>query len=155
MVPAARPLDFDAVGPQGSTPDAASNAVGDDTDERSLRLWEIALPAAAWTGNPSSGALAETDALELYFKKVETEADKTRGFKTQEEMIVDWSGLVPGYVGLYQVNFIVPPVPPGTPPCVDIRFSSPGNVVETNLTVTIAGKESFDAAGICVEVPKP
>lgn len=50
----------------------------------------------------------ETDALQLYFKKVETAADKTRGFKVQEEMIVDWSGLVPGYVGLYQINFRVP-----------------------------------------------
>lgn len=52
--------------------------------------------------------LAETDDIELYFKKVETEADKTRGFTRQEEMIVDWSGLVPGYVGLYQINFRVP-----------------------------------------------
>lgn len=61
------------------------------------------------SGTPvPSDRLLETDALELYFKKVETAADKTRGFKTQEEMIVDWSGLVPGYVGLYQVNFRVP-----------------------------------------------
>lgn len=71
-------------------------------------------------GNPKGGVrltsgvpaptdkLAETDTLELYFKKVETEADKTRGFRTQEQMIVDWSGLVPGYVGLYQINFRVP-----------------------------------------------
>ncbi len=75
---------------------------------------------AVGLGNPKGGVrltsgvatpsdrLAETDALELFFKKVETEADKTRGFKTQEEMIVDWSGLVPGYVGLYQINFRVP-----------------------------------------------
>ena len=61
------------------------------------------------SGTPApADKLAETDALELYFKKVETAADKTRGFKAQEEMIVDWSGLVPGYVGLYQVNFRVP-----------------------------------------------
>ncbi|HEU0122698.1 MAG TPA: hypothetical protein VFQ91_19355 [Bryobacteraceae bacterium] len=60
-------------------------------------------------GTPApSDKLAETDDLQLYFKKVVTEADKTRGFWTEEEMIVDWSGLVPGYVGLYQVNFRVP-----------------------------------------------
>jgi uncharacterized protein (TIGR03437 family) len=75
---------------------------------------------AVGLGNPKGGVrlvsgtpaptdkLAETDALELYFKKVETAADKTRGFRAQEEVIVDWSGLVPGYVGLYQVNFRVP-----------------------------------------------
>ncbi len=61
------------------------------------------------SGTPAPAErLLETDALELYFKKVETAADKTRGFKVQEEMIVDWSGLVPGYVGLYQINFRVP-----------------------------------------------
>ena len=61
------------------------------------------------SGTPApSDKSAETDALELYFKKVETDADKTRGFRVQEEIIVDWSGLVPGYVGLYQINFRVP-----------------------------------------------
>jgi len=60
------------------------------------------------SGTPAPPQLAETDALELYFKKVETAADKTRGFRVQEEVIVDWSGLVPGYVGLYQINFRVP-----------------------------------------------
>ena len=60
------------------------------------------------SGTPAPEKLAETDALEVYFKKVETAADKTRGFRVQEEVIVDWSGLVPGYVGLYQINFRVP-----------------------------------------------
>jgi len=75
---------------------------------------------AVGLGNPKGGVrltagvpapsaeLAETEEVALYFKKVESEADKTRGFKVQEEMIVDWSGLVPGYVGLYQINFRVP-----------------------------------------------
>ncbi|MFN0102011.1 MAG: hypothetical protein ACKV2U_07970 [Bryobacteraceae bacterium] len=61
------------------------------------------------SGTPApSDKLAETDAVKLYFKKVETAADKTRGFRAQEEVIVDWSGLVPGYVGLYQLNIRVP-----------------------------------------------
>ena len=50
----------------------------------------------------------ETDDVAVYFKKVETAADKTRGFRQQEEVIVDWSGLVPGFVGLYQINMRVP-----------------------------------------------
>lgn len=75
---------------------------------------------AVGLGNPKGGTkltsgtpvpadkLLETDPVKLFFKKVETEADKTRGFRAQEEVIVDWSGLVPGYVGLYQLNIRVP-----------------------------------------------
>jgi uncharacterized protein (TIGR03437 family) len=44
----------------------------------------------------------------LYFRRVASPADLTRGPTVQEEMIVDWSGLVPGYVGLYQINLRVP-----------------------------------------------
>jgi hypothetical protein len=45
--------------------------------------------------------------------------------------------------GGYQVNFIVPPVPAGLPLCDGVR-------VKSNLTVTITGSHSFDAAKICV-----
>jgi uncharacterized protein (TIGR03437 family) len=61
-----------------------------------------------------------------------------------------FSGLTPRFVGLYQVNFAAPAVPPGTPPC-----SSPGRfggVIESNLTVSIGGNYSFDGAGICMAV---
>ena len=45
--------------------------------------------------------------------------------------------------GTYQVNFIVPPVPPGTPACDGVK-------VKSNLTVTVTGANSFDAALLCV-----
>ena len=61
-------------------------------------------PGAAAPSSP----LIETDDLKLYFRKVANAADLTRGPTVQEEMIVDWSGLVPGYVGLYQINLRVP-----------------------------------------------
>jgi len=61
-----------------------------------------------------------------------------------------YSGLTPWLVGLYQVNFKVPAVPPNTPGC--------SSEVRSNLTVTIgvhAGSfgtgASFDGAGICVK----
>jgi len=53
-----------------------------------------------------------------------------------------YSGLVPGYVGLYQINFIVPPPPAGTQSC--------SGTVQSNLTVSVGGLASFDGAGICV-----
>ncbi len=62
-----------------------------------------------------------------------------------------FAGSTPNYVGLYQVNFVVPPVPTGTPPCVDagkLPFGS--NVVQSNLTVSVGGQFSFDGARICV-----
>jgi uncharacterized protein (TIGR03437 family) len=62
-----------------------------------------------------------------------------------------FAGTTPGYVGLYQINFVVPQVPAGTPPCVDaskLPFGS--NVVQSNLTVSVGGQSSFDGARICV-----
>ncbi len=54
-----------------------------------------------------------------------------------------YSGLVPGYVGLYQINFQVPVAPGPLSACgVDGVIS--------NLTVDIIGA-MFDGAGICVE----
>ena len=53
-----------------------------------------------------------------------------------------YSGLVPGYVGLYQINFVLPHPPAGTPAC--------SGTVRSNLTVSVGGQFSFDGAGICV-----
>jgi uncharacterized protein (TIGR03437 family) len=57
-----------------------------------------------------------------------------------------FSGLTPGFAGLYQVNFIVPAPPPGTPACNQSR-----NHIGSNLTVTLIGLSSFDGGGICVD----
>jgi hypothetical protein len=48
--------------------------------------------------------------------------------------------------GTYQVNFVVPAVPAGLPACDGVKIKS-------NLTVTISGPNSYDAAQICVVVP--
>jgi hypothetical protein len=67
-----------------------------------------------------------------------------------------YAGATPGYVGLYQVNFLVPPVPAGTPPCVDASHVPPApgqNLVLSNLTVSVGGSFSFDGARVCVAVP--
>ena len=58
-------------------------------------------------------------------------------------------GLAPNYVGLYQINVIVPALPAGTPPC-DNYFHG----VESNLTISVIGSSSFDGIGICVQ-PSP
>ena len=58
-----------------------------------------------------------------------------------------FSGLTPGSVGLYQVNFVVPSPPAGVAPC----GGGPGTIL-SNLTISIGRNESFDGAGICVAV---
>jgi hypothetical protein len=64
-----------------------------------------------------------------------------------------YAGATPGFAGLYQINFVVPPPPVGSVPCVDWTTMPPGiNVVQTNLTVSIGSVYSFDGAGICVQV---
>jgi uncharacterized protein (TIGR03437 family) len=62
-----------------------------------------------------------------------------------------FAGLTPGYPGLYQINFVVPAVPPGLPPCVSGQGP---NLVNTNLTVSVVGLTSFDGATICVSIPR-
>jgi uncharacterized protein (TIGR03437 family) len=62
-----------------------------------------------------------------------------------------FTGATKGYVGLYQINFIVPPPPAGLPPCVDFASMAVGGIaVKSNLTVSLGSNYSFDGAGICV-----
>ncbi len=65
-----------------------------------------------------------------------------------------YAGATPGFVGLYQINFVVPPVPRGTFPCAEIEGPQvpTANMVYSNLTVSVGGRYSFDGAGICVAV---
>lgn len=52
-------------------------------------------------------------------------------------------GLVAGFVGLYQINFVVPFPSPATQPC-------DGANVFSNVTVTVQGFQSLDSASFCV-----
>ena len=68
-----------------------------------------------------------------------------------------YSGLAPGFVGLYQINFIVPAGPPnGIARCAATgTYAAGSNPVLSNLTVSFGGGFSFDAAGICVATRIP
>jgi uncharacterized protein (TIGR03437 family) len=61
-------------------------------------------------------------------------------------------GATKGFIGLYQINFVVPAPPAGLRPCVESAATLiNGNVVQSNLTVSVGSVFSFDGAGICVE----
>lgn len=55
------------------------------------------------------------------------------------------AAMTPGFVGLYQVNFVVPQLPPG--------YQWFCGICNSNLTVSIGKITSFDGAGICVRFP--
>jgi hypothetical protein len=58
------------------------------------------------------------------------------------------ASLVPGSVGLYAIRVKVPPVPAQLVSC---DSAAPGvSVISSNLTITVVGATSYDAAPICV-----
>ncbi len=62
-----------------------------------------------------------------------------------------FTGATQGYIGLYQINFVVPQPPAGLQPCVDFAtVPAYSQAVQSNLTVSVGSAFSFDGAGICV-----
>lgn len=64
-----------------------------------------------------------------------------------------FAGSTQGFIGLYQVNFVIPPPPADLEPCSNLDFIADGPVgglLLSNLTVSIGSLISFDGAGICV-----
>ncbi len=57
-----------------------------------------------------------------------------------------FSGLTPGFVGLYQVNFVVPNLPPNYLVACNTELG------RTNLTVSLGRGSSFDGAKICMKI---
>ena len=100
---------------------------------------------AVKTGQPATAAIPtyETFYLDFNFRpnSLATKPILRVGFGPTLPIPL-YTGLVPGYAGLYQINLIVPPAPAGTQACSDSVLS--------NLTVSMGGLVSFDGAGICV-----
>jgi uncharacterized protein (TIGR03437 family) len=64
-----------------------------------------------------------------------------------------YAGSTQGFIGLYQINFVVPPPPAGLEPCSSLNFIADGPVgglVLSNLTASVGSLVSFDGAGICI-----
>lgn len=62
-----------------------------------------------------------------------------------------FTALIAGYVGLYQLNVIVPPLPDNIQLCDPNPFTVR---VNSNLTINVFGPASVDGVGICVD-PRP
>ena len=127
-----------------------------------LAAWAVGLGPTnppAITGQPSSKGVPTAGTFYLDFS-YQVNALPKKPFTGRPDVRPPqplYTGLVPGFVGLYQVNFVVPPEPiNGTPLCALPGTITPGaNVVQSNLTVSIGGGFSFDGAGICVATHIP
>jgi uncharacterized protein (TIGR03437 family) len=127
-----------------------------------LTAWTTGLGATippATTGQASTKPLPTAKTLGIDFNyTVNALATKPRPpFVPAPILAPAYSGLAPGFAGLYQINFVVPPGPPnGIAQC-----SLPGtyvlgsNPVLSNLTVSFGGGFSFDGVGICVATRIP
>ena len=125
-----------------------------------LTAWTTGLGATnppATTGQASPKPLPTAQTLGINFNyTVNALATKPRpAFVTAPILAPAYSGLAPGFVGLYQINFVVPPGPANG----ISRCAAPGkfltNAVQSNLTVSFGGAYSFDGAGICVATQIP
>ena len=126
-----------------------------------LTVWALGLgqtTPAAVTGQPAAAApTVETFNLNFNYAINALPADPYTGEPDVVPLHPAYSGLAPGYVGLYQVNFVVPQgAQNGIEQCTQPGTAAPGgNVVQSNLTVSIGGQFSFDGAGICVATQIP
>jgi uncharacterized protein (TIGR03437 family) len=127
-----------------------------------LTAWTTGLGATnppATTGKASSKPLPTFQTLGIHYNyTVNALATNPRAtFVPAPTPAPVFSGLAPGFVGLYQINFIVPAQPPnGIAQCSLPGTVGPGGIgVGSNLTVSFGGGFSFDAAGICVATRIP
>jgi uncharacterized protein (TIGR03437 family) len=111
-------------------------------------------PALA-TGQPASQTVPTVTTFNIDFNyRVNALATQPGAVGSQTAPPL-FTGATQGFVGLYQINFIVPPPPPGLTPCVNNATIALGGIaVASNLTVSVGSAYSFDGAGICV-APAP
>ena len=127
-----------------------------------LTAWAVGLgpvnpPATTGQPAPTAAPTTQTYSLNFNYSVNALPLKPYTGRPNVKPPQALFAGLVGGFVGLYQVNFVVPPEPAGgTPRCSPPGTFAPGaNVPQSNLTVSIGGGFSFDGAGICVATRIP
>jgi len=96
------------------------------------------------TGQPAAQPTPTAETFTLAFN-----SPSATGVALARAVAPLFTGLTPGYPGLYQINFVVPPLPSGALPCASNEAP-----VTANLTVSVVGSASSDGAGICVSLPE-
>lgn len=71
------------------------------------------------------------------------------GFESVRELAPSFLGLSPGSAGLYQINFLLPPPPAPTAPCLTPEDSNATLTVSSNDLPTL--KLAFASVRFCIE----
>jgi uncharacterized protein (TIGR03437 family) len=101
-------------------------------------------PSALKTGDVTPTPAPTVAAALSYDYRVNASPSKAQ--IAASDPYIRFAGMSPGSVGLYNVNFVVPPPSGALAECDDLSVSS-------NLTVTLIATTSFDGASICVKQP--
>jgi uncharacterized protein (TIGR03437 family) len=105
----------------------------------SMAAFGLGYPVFSVASGDLPRAPVSTDGVKLGFEfRANTPAVKPGSSQPSASAAISRDG-----VGLYQITFVVPAVPDGTPAC--------GTGVTSNLTVSIGRTSSFDGAGLCVQ----
>ena len=109
------------------------------------------------TANPFTGRAA-TQPVPTFFSFTISFDPRQNALSSRPQVgdpftVAAFAGLTPSYVGLYQVNVIVPDLPKNALPCYPVSRVADSQI-ESNLTINVTGPASFDGVGICVEPPK-
>jgi uncharacterized protein (TIGR03437 family) len=97
-------------------------------------------------GHPATQPVPTAETLTLEFS-----SPSFTGIAPNKPVAALFAGVTAGYVGLYQINFIVPPLQSGALACAS---GAAPDLVPTNLTVSVIGSASSDGAAICVSLPE-
>ena len=99
------------------------------------------------TGQAATAGAATTTAPMVQFDN-HPNALPSRPLRASSQSPV-FAGVIANYVGLYQVNVVIPELPAGTSPCSPSGLATTG--IASNVTVSIGGAASFDGAALCVQ----
>jgi uncharacterized protein (TIGR03437 family) len=102
------------------------------------------------TGQPAAQSSPTVTAFAIDFNYRANALATQPGAVGASTAIPLFTGATKGYVGLYQINFVVPAFPPGMQSCVNNAAPVLDNTLHSNLTVSVGSAFSFDGAGICV-----
>ncbi len=110
-----------------------------------------AVPAGTLTPEPAPVTLQQF--MMQYSYAIDPSASSSSPISPGVPAQISFTGLAPGQIGVYQVNFTVPAPPSNARSCDPLNQDGTTNPDGTNLVLTLSGGYSLNSARICVKLP--